>query len=184
MMIYRRSLQRFVFYRNAQSKVASKSPERLVWPNTGESPLAQQHHRHRGPLQHPAAAAAVCRTQERTEGGPWPWHGTRRGPAAAAGWSRAAFTQQWLWVWHRRRRLLGASAWSGRTSSRSAGRHHDTGRGLGAQPLLAPVYFIFSVDSESAGCSFLATERRNGTRAKCSNCGQVCFHLQCHHTRF
>lgn len=72
----------------------------------------------------PQRKAGICRTQEGREG-TWPGQGSQRGPGAAAGWSRAAFRQQWLWVWHRRRRLLGASAWSEKTSSRSAGRHHD-----------------------------------------------------------
>lgn len=59
-MIHGHSQTRAVLYRSVQNNVASKYRERLVWPNAGESPLAQ--------LQHPAAAAAVRRTQERKEG--------------------------------------------------------------------------------------------------------------------
>lgn len=82
----------------------------------------------------PQRRAGICRTQAGREG-TWPGQGSQRGPGAAAGWSRAAYRQQWQWVWHQRRRLLGASAWREKTSSRSAGRHdHITVKGLLHQP--------------------------------------------------
>lgn len=74
----------------------------------------------------PQRTAGVWRTQGPPREGSWPGHGSRRGPGAAAGWSRAAFRQQWLWVCHRKGRLLGASVWSEKTSSRFAGIHHIT----------------------------------------------------------
>lgn len=133
-----------LFYRKVHSTGAN--------PSTGAARLTEQ----TGVTASSSAASAAAssptcgggsgggfvghRAREGRQGkgrGPWPGHGTRRGPGAAAGWSRAAFTQQWLWVWHRRRRLLGASAWSGRTSSRSAGRRHDTDLCSVAQPRLA-----------------------------------------------
>lgn len=93
----------------------------------------------------PQRWAGICRTQEGREG-TWPGQGSQRAPGATAGWSRGAFRQQWLWVWHRRRRLLGASAWSEKTSSRSAGRHHDmTVKGLSDQPLHAARFIISAI---------------------------------------
>lgn len=104
----------------------------------------------------PQRKAGICRTQEGREG-TWPGQGSQRGPGAAAGWSRAAFRQQWLWVWHRRRRLLGASAWSEKTSSRSAGRHHDISvKGLFffflKKQNIAPCMLLILFFSHSWGC--------------------------------